>query len=227
VALAAPGAQGPDERGHSVDTHARLEAARLYVITPDRSPDQVVDLARAVLRGGADVVQLRHKTLARLELLDLARKLREITNAAGALLIVNDYVDIALISGADGAHLGPDDLSIGAAHSLAHEGFLIGASASHPDAARSAVTAGADYIGSGPAFATPVKKDKGVLGPAGVAAVAASVEAPVFAIGGIEEANVAQLTALGLHRICVIRALADAPDPEQAARRLRAMLSAQ
>ncbi len=227
MALAAPGAQGHSgERGLSVDTHARLEAARLYVITPDRSPDQVIALARGVLRGGADVVQLRHKTLPRLELLELALKLREMTHAAAVLFIVNDYVDIALIAAADGAHLGPDDLSIGAARRLAHEGFLIGASASNPDTARSATSAGADYIGSGPAFATPVKKEKGVIGPAGVAAVAAAVEVPVFAIGGIEEGNVAQLTALGLRRVCVIRALADAPDPEQAARRLRAMLDA-
>jgi thiamine-phosphate pyrophosphorylase len=170
-------------------------------------------------------VQLRHKTLARRELLDLARKLREVTNTAGALFIVNDHVDIALIAGADGVHLGPDDMSIGAARRLAHEGFLIGASASNPDTARAAVSAGADYIGSGPAFATPVKKEKAVIGPAGVAAVAAAVEAPVFAIGGIEEMNVGRLTALGLRRVCVIRALADAPDPEKAARRLRAMLS--
>ncbi len=222
--MAAPGAQVPDERGLSVDRHSRLEAARLYVITPDRSPDQVIALARGVLRGGADVVQLRHKTLPRSELLELALKLREITHAAGALFIVNDYVDIALIAAADGAHLGPDDMSIGAARRLAHEGFLVGASASNPDTARSAINAGADYIGSGPAFATPVKKEKGVIGPPGVAAVAAAVEVPVFAIGGIDESNVAQLTALGLHRVCVIRTLADAPDPEQAARRLRAML---
>jgi thiamine-phosphate pyrophosphorylase len=181
-------------------------------------------LARAVIRGGADVVQLRHKTLPRVELLELAHELRDITNAAGALFIVNDHVDVALIAEADGAHLGPDDLSIGAARGLGHEGFLIGASASNPDAARSAVSAGANYIGSGPAFATPVKKEKGVIGPAGVAAVAAAVEVPVFAIGGIDEANVAQLTALGLRRVCAIRALADAPDPEKAARRLRAML---
>jgi thiamine-phosphate pyrophosphorylase len=223
--MAASGAQETTrERGAGVDTHARLEAARLYVITPDRTPDQVVSLTRAVLRGGADMVQLRHKTLARVDLLDLARSLRDVTNQAGALFIVNDQVDIALIAGADGVHLGPDDMSIGAARRLAPEGFLIGASASTPDAAQSARAAGADYIGSGPAFATPVKKEKTVIGPAGVAAVAAAVGVPVFAIGGIEEANVAQLTALGLHRVCAIRALADAPDPEKGARRLRAML---
>ncbi len=205
-------------------SRSRLEAARLYVITPDRNREQVVDLVRAVLRGGADMVQLRHKTLPRFELLELALELRDLTSTAGALFIVNDHLDIALIAAADGVHLGPDDLSAGAARRLTPDGFLIGASASKPDTATSAVDAGADYVGSGPAFATPVKKEKGVIGPAGVKAVTAAVAVPVFAIGGIEEANVAQLTALGLRRVCAIRALADSPDPEQAARRLRAML---
>jgi thiamine-phosphate pyrophosphorylase len=196
----------------------------LYVVTPDRSPEQVVALARAVVRGGAEMVQLRHKTLPRFELLELALELRVLTRAAGVLFIVNDHFDIAMIATADGVHLGPDDVSIGSARRLASEGFLVGASAANPDAAKSAVSAGADYVGSGPAFATPVKKAKGVIGPAGVAAVASAVDVPVFAIGGIEESNVAQLTALGLHRVCAIRALANAPDPEKAARRLRAML---
>jgi thiamine-phosphate pyrophosphorylase len=206
------------------DPELSLLSARLYVVTPDRSPDQVVELARAALRGGADVVQLRHKTLARGEILELARRLRELTSAAEAVFIVNDHVDIALASGADGVHLGPDDVPISSARGLVPAGFLIGASASDPQSAASAVSAGADYIGCGPAFSTPVKKEKGVIGPAGVAAVASSVDVPVFAIGGIDESNVGQLTALGLHRVCVIRGVADAADPEWAARRLRAML---
>ena len=202
----------------------RLQSARLYVITPDRPPGQIIDLARAVVRGGADVVQLRHKALARGQLLELALRFRDLTARAGVLFIVNDHADIALAAGADGVHLGPDDLGVDSARRIAPGGFLIGASASSPEAARKAVAAGADYIGSGPAFSTPIKKEKGVIGPAGVAAVTAAVDVPVFAIGGIEEANIAQLTALGLHRACVIRAIAGAAGPEQATRRLRAML---
>ncbi|HSS92570.1 MAG TPA: thiamine phosphate synthase [Candidatus Dormibacteraeota bacterium] len=204
----------------------QLYSARLYVITPDRAAEEVVALGRAAVRGGADVLQMRHKTLARGELLELARRLREVTTEAGVLLIVNDHADIALIAGADGVHLGPDDVSVESARAVAPAGFLIGASASSPAAAGAAVRAGADYLGSGPAFATPVKKEKGVIGPAGVAAVAAAVKVPVFAIGGIEESNVAQLAALGLRRVCVIRAIAEASDPESATRRLRAMLDA-
>ncbi len=203
-----------------------LQAARLYFITPDREPAQAEALAGAALRGGAEVVQLRHKGLARGDLLQLARRLRALTTTAEALFIVNDYLDLALLSGADGVHLGPDDLSVESANRLVGDRILVGASASSPQAAAAAVRGGADYIGAGAAFATPLKPQKGVIGPRGVAAVAAAVNVPVFAIGGIEESNLGQLTALGLRRACVIRAIALADDPESAARRLRAMLEA-
>jgi thiamine-phosphate pyrophosphorylase len=204
----------------------RLRAAHLYVITPDETPERVVDIATAAVRGGADVIQLRHKGLARGKLLDLAKRIREVTRVGSVLFVVNDHVDIALLSEADGVHLGPDDLTIASARRVAGDRLLIGASASSPEAARAAIADGADYLGSGPAFATPIKTSKQVIGPAGVAAVAEAVggAAPVFAIGGIDETNVAQLIAAGLRRACVIRAVAGAADPEQATRRLRAML---
>jgi thiamine-phosphate pyrophosphorylase len=202
-----------------------LEAARLYAITPDGEPDSLIGLVGAVLRGGADVVQLRHKTLPRGRLLDLARRLAAAVHAAGRIFIVNDHLDIALLAGADGVHLGDDDLPLEVARRLAPPGFLVGASANTPESARAAVAAGADYLGAGPAFATSVKPEKAVIGPEGVAAVTAAVAVPVFAIGGIEEANVARLPAAGVHRACVIRGLAEAPDPEATARRLRAVLS--
>jgi thiamine-phosphate pyrophosphorylase len=211
-----------------LNLHERLLAAHLYVITPDAPPDQVVEIAAAAVRGGADIVQLRHKALARGELLALARRLRAVIAPAGVLFVVNDHVDIALLSEADGVHLGPDDLSIKSAQRVAGDRLLIGASASSPAAARTAIADGADYLGSGPAFATPIKTEKQVIGPKRVAAIAAAVgpEVPVFAIGGIDESNVAQLVAEGLRRVCVIRAISGASDPEQAARRLRAMLMA-
>ena len=207
----------------------RLLAAHLYVITPDAAPDRVVELAAAAVRGGADVIQLRHKSLYRGELLTLAHRLREITVRSNVLFVVNDYVDIALLSDADGVHLGPDDLAVASARRVAGDRLLIGASASSPESALEAIEAGADYLGSGPAFATPIKSSKQVIGPKGVAAVAAAAgtSIPVFAIGGIDESNLAQLTAEGLRRACVIRAVADAPDPEAATRRLRAMLTQQ
>ena len=203
----------------------RLAPAQLYVVTPDAPPDRVVEIAMAAVRGGADVIQLRQKRLARGELLALARRLREVIR--NALFIVNDHVDIAMLSGADGVHLGPDDLTVAAARRVGGDRLLIGASASTIEDARAAVAQGADYIGCGAAFATPLKAEKRVIGPRGVAEVArALAPVPVFAIGGVDASNVEQLTALGVHRVCVIRAVADADDPEQATRRLRAMLTA-
>jgi thiamine-phosphate pyrophosphorylase len=205
--------------------HSKLVAAHLYVISPDAAPDRVVELAAAAVRGGADVLQLRHKSLARGELLTLARRMRDITRLAGVIFVVNDHLDIALFSEADGVHLGPDDLAIASARRVAGDRLLIGASASSPEAARAAIADGADYLGSGPAFATPIKTEKKVIGPEGVAAIAVAAGAvPVFAIGGIDETNLHRLTALGLRRACVIRAVAEAPDPESATRRLRTML---
>jgi thiamine-phosphate pyrophosphorylase len=190
------------------------------------SPERVVEIAIAAARGGADIVQLRHKSLARGELLELARKLRRVIR--GSLFVVNDHVDIALLSGADGVHLGPDDLDVASARRIGGDKLLIGASASTVDSAREAVEKGADYLGCGPAFATPNKPEKHVIGPRGIAAIkgAVSETTPAFAIGGIDESNLGQLTALGIRRACVIRAVGDVADPEQAARRLRAMLTA-
>src|SRR5438093_607209 len=139
-----------------------------------------------------------------------------------SLFIVNDHVDIALLSGADGVHLGPDDLTPASARKVAGGRLLIGVSASTLDA----VPPEADYVGCGPAFSTPVKPEKKVIGPEGVAALARAVKVPVFAIGGVDESNLGQLIAAGVRRACVIRAVSEAPDPLQAARRLRAMLTA-
>jgi thiamine-phosphate pyrophosphorylase len=207
------------------DRRARLAASHLYAITADAEPGQVAELAGAVLRGGADLLQLRHKELARGRLLELAQRLRELTAGTGTLLVVNDHLDIALLVEADGVHLGDDDLSVAEARRLGGPDFLVGASAATPDAARAAVTAGADYLGAGPAFATPIKPAKPVIGPAGVAALQAAVPVPVFAIGGVEPGNVAALVAAGIRRACMIRALAEAADPEAVAREVRAALA--
>jgi thiamine-phosphate pyrophosphorylase len=196
------------------------------VITPDAEPGRVISIATAAVRGGADIIQLRHKSLERGELLALAKGLRRAI--PDALLIVNDHVDIALLSAADGVHLGPADLSLAGARQVAGDSLLIGASAWTVTAARAAIADGADYLGSGPVFATPIKGEKAVIGPHAIAAIESAVgkEAPVFAIGGIDETNVGRLTAIGVRRVCVIRAVSAAADPERAARRLRAMLDA-
>jgi thiamine-phosphate pyrophosphorylase len=206
------------------DRACRIQQARLYAITADDEPHRLEAAVRASLAGGADVVQLRHKRLPRAELLAAAGRLAPIVADAGALFIVNDHLDIALACEADGVHLGPDDLSIAAARRVAGPDLLVGASASTPEAATAAERAGADYLGSGPAFSTPLKPEKRVIGPLGVAAIATCVRIPVFAIGGVDESNVRDLVTVGIRRACVIRALFATPDPEAAARRLKADL---
>ena len=203
-----------------------LQSAHLYAITADDEPHRLEAAVRGSLKGGAQIVQLRHKGLRRGDLLTLARRLKAPVGEAGALFVVNDYVDIAMAAGADGVHLGADDLSVPAARHVGGPDLLIGASASTPDAALVAEREGADYVGSGPAFSTPIKAHKRVIGPAVIARIAATVRIPVFAIGGIDESNVEQLAAAGVHRACVIRALFATPDPEAAARNLRAVLDA-
>src|SRR5262252_2569284 len=195
--------------------HDRLTAARLYAITPDAESAAVERVVTAWLRGGVDVVQLRQKRLARGPLLELATALAVACAAAGVLFVVNDHVDVALLSGADGVHVGPDDLTVGAARRVGGAGLLVGASASTPQAGREAEREGADYLGTGPAYATPLKTGKRVIGPAGVAAV---VRVPVFAIGGVDRSRLPELRAVGLTRVCAIRALGEAADPEAEAR---------
>ena len=202
------------------DPLLKLEEARLYVITPDAPRDRVLEIASAAIRGGADVVQLRHKTMPRGELLALGMEVRDVVR--DALFVVNDYVDIALMCGADGVHLGPDDLTVASARKVAGDRLLIGVTASTPEG----VQAGADYVGCGPAFATPLKPRKEVIGPERVAALTRAIDIPVFAIGGIDESNIARLTTLGVNRACVVRAVSEAADPQQATRRLRAILGA-
>jgi len=192
----------------------RVRAARVYAITPESEPDQVELLVHAWLRGGASVIQLRHKQLPRGRLLELACTLARACSRANALFIVNDYLDVALLSGADGVHLGPDDLSVAAARRVAGANVIVGASASTPEAACHAERDGADYLGSGPAYPTQLKTDKQVIGPAGVAAVTVAVAIPVFAIGGIERSRLSELRAAGVERVCAISALGHAPDPE-------------
>lgn len=203
----------------------RLSAARLYAITPDQDSEDLFDLVSAWLRGGVDMVQLRSKAMARSRLLEVAGCLRESCASAGVLFIVNDHLDVAMLSGADGVHLGDEDLSVASARAVAGPELLIGASASTPDAALAAVAAGADHIGAGPVWATPIKADKAAIGPDGVAAVRTAVEVPVFAIGGIDAARIGELRAVGVDRACVIRALSQTPDPESAARELKAALT--
>ncbi|MDE2654358.1 MAG: thiamine phosphate synthase [Gemmatimonadota bacterium] len=194
---------------------------RLIAITDSglAAPRRVVDVVEAALRAGAPAVQLRDKVLPPRDLLPLARRLRALTGAAGALFFVNDRLDLALAAGADGVHLGPDDLPVAAARRIAPPGFLIGHSADDPDAARAAVAAGADYIGSGAVFPTSTKADAGAaIGVRRLGEVARCVDVPVVAIGGVTVRNAPRVFAAGAAGCAVVSAVMGAPDPGRAVR---------
>lgn len=171
------------------------------------------------------MIQLRGKTLSGGELVRVGRLLRRLTREAGALLIVNDRIDVALAVGADGVHLGQDDLPAGDARRLIGARRLLGLSASTVDEAVRADAAGADYIGFGPVFATSSKED--ARPPAGLDALAEAVKAvsvPIVAIGGIHADTVGAVLNTGAAGIAVIAAVVGAADVEEAARSLRRLI---
>jgi thiamine-phosphate diphosphorylase len=187
----------------------------------------VVDVVRAALRGGAPAVQVRDKDGSAREQAALARALLPETRAAGALLFVNDRVDVALAVGADGAHLGDDALPLAAARRIVPAGFLLGRSADTPDEAKAAERDGADYIGTGPVYGTATKHDAGgAIGTARIAEVAGAVAIPVVGIGGIAATNAAPVVAAGARGVAVVSAVMAAADPEAAAREILAAISA-
>ena len=200
------------------------ERLRLIVVTdPECGGRDLADVVRAALRGGAPAIQLRIKDATAREMADAARALLAETRAAGALLFVNDRVDVALAAGADGAHVGQDDLPAAAARRIAPPGFLVGVSAETADLALKAQANGADYVGVGPVYATGSKADAGdAVGTERIAEVAAAVRIPVVGIGGITIGNAPPVLQAGAAGIAVISAVMRADDPEAAVRALLA-----
>lgn len=191
-----------------------VERLRLIVITDPASPHGPLNAARAALRAGAPALQVRWKGAGAREIMGLATDLREATSEAGALLFVNDRLDVAVAAGADGVHLGQDDLPLRAARQIAPPGFLIGISVDTPGEAVAAEAAGADYVGVGPIYLTATKNDAGpVLGPEGVRPFRERVAIPIVAIGGIGPASAASVIQAGADGVAVIGAVMFADDP--------------
>lgn len=184
-----------------------------------------MEVARAALEGGADALQLREKELPAREIAARARALVEVAHAVGAAVVVNDRTDIALACGADGVHLGADDLSIADARRLAGTRLLIGASTHTVAEANAAVTAGADCCGVGAMFATSTKPG---VEPQGVeflrAYLAVHGHVPHLAIGGVTPGNAAVLAAAGARGVAVSACVCGAQDPAIVVRALRAAL---
>ena len=199
-------------------------ALRLMVITHPRPGcgRPLEEVVEEVVAAGAGAVQLRDKEAPPRTLLGLARRLRAVTARHEALFIVNDRLDVALAAGADGVHLGPDDIPVAAARRVLPDGFLLGHSTDDSAEARRAEADGADYLGCGTVFPTTSKEDAGaVIGIGGLAAVASAVRIPVLAIGGVTAGRAPLLKGSGAGGVAVISAVMAADRPASATRRLR------
>jgi thiamine-phosphate pyrophosphorylase len=200
---------------------ARLARSRLYLVLEGRPHgDDPSPLLDAALRGGVDIVQLRDKDLADDELLRAAEPFRRACDAHGALFVLNDRPDLVERCNADGVHVGQGDAPLADARRAVGEERLVGLSAETADQLRG----DPDYFGVGAVYATPTKQESPVGGLALVRAARDTLRVPWFAIGGVDEANVADVNAAGAAGVAVVRAIRDADDPEAAARRLRGAL---
>lgn len=198
---------------------------KLYAVT-DRAwtngMDGVLSQVEAAIKGGATFVQVREKHLDAREFLTEARWIVELCHRHGVRCVINDNIDIALLSGADGVHVGQDDMACAKARVMLGDKRIIGVSAHNVDEAVAAEKAGADYLGSGAAFPTGTKDVSGqYVTPDEYAAITSAVNIPVVAIGGITRGNISQLNGRGLAGVAVVSALFAQPDVECAAREMR------
>jgi len=206
-----------------VTPRERIARAKLYLVC-DARPRAFLE---AALRGGVDVVQLRDKALDDDGLVAAARTFRAAADAHGALFVLNDRPDLVAACAADGVHVGQDDVPPAAARAVVGPDAIVGRSTHAPAQADAAgADPDVDYLAVGPVHATPTKPGRPAAGLDFVAYAARHVHRPWFAIGGLRAANVGEVLEAGATRIVVVRAIADAADPEGAARELRTALEA-
>ena len=209
----------------------RIGAFRLTDVYPvvtsefclGRSP---VAVAESLLKGGVRLLQIREKAMPDRQFLDLLRQVRELTWDYGALLIVDDRVDAALIAQADGVHLGQDDLPLPDARRIAPE-LLIGVSTHNADEIRRAQDEGCSYLNIGPIFPTNTKQLTGIrfLGLDELKSLVPLVRVPFSVMGGIKYSHLADLRAVGAGRVAAVTAFTQAPDPGAEVAKWRAVLS--
>jgi thiamine-phosphate pyrophosphorylase len=184
-----------------------------------------VELAKFAIAGGADTIQFRQKGGSTREMIRAAEQMQALCRRAGVAFIVNDRIDVAIASHADGVHLGQDDFPIPLARKLLGEEAVIGGSAGNLEEARACLAEGADYVGFGPVYPTSSKDD---AGPAsGLMLLGRIVEAipiPIVAIGGIGRSNVRLVLQTRVHGIAVISDVCCQQDPEQATKTLRQLM---
>ena len=199
---------------------------RLYAVTDRawaRDTEHLMEQVAAAIDGGAGVVQLREKHLDEVAFLAEAERFVALCREKGAVSIINDNVEIAARTGADGVHVGQEDLAAGRARELLGPDRLIGVSAHSVEEALAAQAAGADYLGVGAAFVTGTKTDATPITRETIRAITAAVDIPVVAIGGISRENILELAGCGLDGVAVVSALFARADVKAAAEELKAL----
>lgn len=187
-----------------------------------------VELAELAIAGGADTIQFRQKEGSTRQMIRVAEQMQDLCKRAGVAFIINDRVDVAIASHADGVHLGQDDFPIPLARRLLGEGVIIGGSAGNVEEARKCLLEGADYIGFGPVYPTTSKDDAGpAAGLDLLKKIVGAVALPIIAIGGITAENAPPVIKTGVHGLAVISAVCCQNNPAEAARCLRGLLEAE
>jgi len=203
----------------------KFSRVKLYgIISRQACRESVRETARAIIAGGADLLQLREKTAPDAVFMAQAAELRELTDETGNILIINDRPDIAALVGADGAHLGQHDLPVAEARKLLRPGAVVGKSTHSLAQALAAVNEGADYIGVGPMFDTDTKDAGPVRGPELLKQIVGEVPLPIVAIGGINADNVGLLVEAGATCVAVCSAICGADNPKAAAEAIKKQL---
>jgi len=187
----------------------------------------ILAVLQAALAGGVTAVQLRDKLAPRSALLAQARRIQTLLKATTVPLIINDRVDVAREIGADGAHVGQEDMPAAEARRLLGPGAILGLSVTKAEECATVDPAVVDHVGLGPIFATGTKPDAAMpLGIAGLRALRRRLALPVVAIGGIDADNTAEVIAAGADGVAVVSAICGASDPEAATRRLARAVAA-
>lgn len=180
----------------------------------------IVLIAKKALRAGADMLQLRSKHSSTEEALRTASALKRLTGRYRVPLIINDRVDVAAAVDSDGVHIGRADLRVSVARKILSPGKLIGVTAACLAEAKRAKREGADYVGVGPVFKTPIKASRKALG-VGLLKKIRNLRIPIIAIGGIDSKNISKLAQSGFKRVAVIRAVCSSPEALRSTRKLK------
>jgi len=198
----------------------------LYLVTDRRwlGERTLWDGVEEAIRGGATLVQLREKEISSKEYLELAQRVKEVTDRHDIPLIINDRIDIALAVDADGVHLGPEDLPVPLARKLLGDGKIIGSSAASVDEALLFQAQGADYLGVGAVFPTSTKRGTEKVGLEDLRGIKSAVHIPVVAIGGIKVENAKSVMETGVDGVAVVSAIMNQTDIREAARQLLSLL---